>query len=73
MEKVKNVIYQFVITSFIQGFGFHGIPWIGDRSHRVPTALGIEPQSSGCVRMHDELARYLYERLPKGAPVDIPL
>lgn len=58
-------------TAFHGPFGFHGIPWIGNRSNRVPTALGIEPQSHGCVRMHDELAQFLYERLSYRSLVDV--
>jgi len=60
-------------TAFYLSFGFHGIPWVGDRSHRIPTALGVAPESHGCVRMHDELAEYLYDRLPYRAPVDVTL
>lgn len=58
-------------TVFNGNIGFHGIPWVGTRDQRLPTPLGIEGVSHGCIRMEDVNAEYLYTFLPDGAPVTV--
>lgn len=63
-----NVHMDFAVW-FNGNIGFHGIPWVGDRSRRLTTPLGVTPVSHGCIRMEDEVAAWLYDALPTGSPV----
>ncbi len=65
----NHSVHMDYFTRFNGGIGFHGIPWKYDRSRRINTPLGLRPVSAGCVRMNDDIAQWIYEALPVGAPV----
>jgi len=56
-------------VAFKGGYALHGIPWRSNRSNRLATPLGQRPVSHGCVRMDDEVARWVFHELPMGARV----
>jgi lipoprotein-anchoring transpeptidase ErfK/SrfK len=35
----------------------------------LPTPLGVQPVSAGCIRMADDAAKSVFDRLPIGATV----
>ena len=55
------------MTRFNGGIGFHGIPVKGGTP--LATPLGERPVSAGCIRMADNDAKSLFDRLPIGATV----
>jgi lipoprotein-anchoring transpeptidase ErfK/SrfK len=57
------------MTRFNGGIGFHGIP----RSGSVPlkTPLGVKPVSHGCIRMADADAKWIYDNVGRGTPVNV--
>lgn len=57
------------MVNFNNGIGFHGIPVKGSKP--LPTPLGRYPVSHGCIRMADSHAKWLYDNLPMGSPVDV--
>lgn len=57
------------MTRFNGGIGFHGIPRQGSTALKTP--LGQRPVSHGCIRMSDEDARYIYQWVPRGTPVNV--
>ncbi len=57
------------MTRFNGGIGFHGIPRKGNTA--LSTPLGQRAVSHGCIRMSDEDARYIYQWVPRGTPVNV--
>lgn len=55
------------MTRFNGGIGFHGIPVKAGTP--LPTPLGVQPVSAGCIRMADDAAKAVFDRLPIGAIV----
>lgn len=55
------------MTRFNGGIGFHGIPVKAGTP--LPTPLGVQPVSAGCIRMADDAAKSVFDRLPIGATV----
>ncbi|MFM7068028.1 MAG: L,D-transpeptidase family protein [Actinomycetes bacterium] len=55
------------MTRFNGGIGFHGIPV--KNGQQLPTPLGQRPVSAGCIRMKDDDAKAMFDRLPIGATV----
>lgn len=62
-----NSISMKWMTRFNGGIGFHGIPVKAGTP--LPTPLGVEPVSAGCIRMADDAAKSVFDRLPIGATV----
>lgn len=61
-----NVTMPFM-SRIVGGIGFHGIP--RNRGVPMPTPLGVEPVSAGCIRMSDADAEWVYTNMPVGTPV----
>jgi lipoprotein-anchoring transpeptidase ErfK/SrfK len=57
------------MTRFNGGIGFHGIPRKGTTA--LSTPLGQRAVSHGCIRMSDQDARYIYQWVPRGTPVNV--
>lgn len=58
------------MTRFNGGIGFHAIPRNG-YGQPLYTPLGIRPVSHGCVRMADHDAKWVFDNLPNGFPVNV--
>jgi lipoprotein-anchoring transpeptidase ErfK/SrfK len=57
------------MTRFHGGIGFHGIPRRGNTA--LATPLGVKPVSAGCIRMADEDAKWIFDHVPNGTPVNV--
>lgn len=64
------------MTRFAKGtggdnIGFHSIPYVvtGRSAKRIPTPIGREPSSSGCVRMRTRDAQWIYDNVQMGTRV----
>ncbi|MCC7077627.1 MAG: L,D-transpeptidase family protein [Acidimicrobiia bacterium] len=57
------------MSRIVGGIGFHGIPLKGGVP--MPTPLGREPVSAGCIRMADADAEWIFNTLPIGTPVQV--
>jgi lipoprotein-anchoring transpeptidase ErfK/SrfK len=69
--KDAETVHMDWFTVFNGNIGFHGIPYVGTRDNRLWTPLGEYGVSHGCIRMDDANARYLFDFLPDGAPVNV--
>ena len=63
-------VYMDWMTRFNGGIGFHSIPKHAD-GEDLPTPLGQQPVSHGCIRMADDQAKLVFENLPVGALVEV--
>ena len=57
------------MTRFKGGIGFHGIPRKGSTALKTP--LGVRPVSHGCIRMADADAKWIYDVVGRGTPVNV--
>jgi len=64
------------MTRFAKGsggdnIGFHSIPFVvtGRSARKIPTPIGREPSSSGCVRMRSRDAQWIYDNVSVGTRI----
>jgi lipoprotein-anchoring transpeptidase ErfK/SrfK len=62
---------RFTIGRGGDNIGFHSIPYVvtGKSTRRIPTPIGREPSSSGCVRMRTRDAQWIYDNVRMGTRV----